>query len=180
VTTYFSECVLIFTSNKGVVQRTDEEQKAEVATPGMAYHDVERIILANIRDFFVKEIGRPELLNRLGGNIVIFDFIGPEIATGIFDSQVTNIATVLREEHGVRLLLSGEARGALCALCTADPLQGGRGIGMALETHLLNPVARRLFDVEPLAGTTITVAGVRQGDDGTPELDLLVTAGPVR
>ncbi|NUS82311.1 MAG: ATP-dependent Clp protease ATP-binding subunit, partial [Streptomyces sp.] len=76
VTTYFSECVLIFTSNLGVRKRTGEgRREGRVAEPGMPYHQLEEIILTNVKEHFVEEIGRPELMNRLGGNVVVFDYI---------------------------------------------------------------------------------------------------------
>jgi ATP-dependent Clp protease ATP-binding subunit ClpB len=179
VTTYFSECVLVFTSNKGVLQRDGADATGErVARPGMSYQEIEKIILENIREFFVSDIQRPELLNRLGGNIVVFDYIGPEIADGIFGSQVGNISRTLAQQHGVRLILADEARRALAERCTGDPLQGGRGIGMALETHLINPLARRLFEQERLSGTTVTVAGARTDATGAVQLELQLTPGP--
>ncbi|MER8160385.1 AAA family ATPase [Streptomyces sp. NPDC094472] len=177
VTTYFSECVLIFTSNLGVRKRTGEGGRGHegpVAEPGMPYHQLEEIILANVKEHFVEEIGRPELMNRLGGNVVVFDYIDAKVAAEIFDSQVGNIQRVLREEQGVHLRLSDEAHQALSAYCTADVDNGGRGIGMLLETHLINPLARALFDQERLAGTAVTVTGVRPAGDGTVALDLRV------
>ncbi|MFK4184784.1 AAA family ATPase [Streptomyces sparsogenes] len=175
VTTYFSECVLIFTSNLGVRKRTGEGGRTgRVAEPGMPYHQLEEIILSNVKEHFVEEIGRPELMNRLGGNVVVFDYIDAKVAAEIFDSQVGNIQRVLREEQGVHLRLSEEAHRALSDYCTSDVHNGGRGIGMLLETHLINPLARALFDQEALAGTAVTVTGVRRAGDGTVTLDLRV------
>ncbi|CAM5664102.1 Chaperone OS=Streptomyces antimycoticus OX=68175 GN=SANT12839_010130 PE=4 SV=1 [Streptomyces antimycoticus] len=104
----------------------------------------------------------------------VFDYIDDEVAAEIFDSQVGNIQRVLREEQGVHLRLSDEAHQALSAYCTADVDNGGRGIGMLLETHLINPLARALFDQERPAGTAVTVTGVRRAGDGTVTLDLRV------
>ncbi|MER6139474.1 AAA family ATPase [Streptomyces sparsogenes] len=175
VTTYFSECVLIFTSNLGVRKRTGEGGRTgRVAEPGMPYHQLEEIILSNVKEHFVEEIGRPELMNRLGGNVVVFDYIDAKVAAEIFDSQVGNIQRVLREEQGVHLRLSDVAHRALSDHCTSDVHNGGRGIGMLLETHLINPLARALFDQEALAGTAVTVTGVRPAGDGTVTLDLRV------
>ncbi|MGW1976122.1 AAA family ATPase [Streptomyces sp. NPDC001889] len=179
VTTYFSECVLIFTSNLGVRSRAERPGQGEVsggrvAVPGMPYHELEEIILDNVKQHFVEGIGRPELMNRLGGNVVVFDYISAEVAAEIFDSQVGNIQRVLREEQGVRLSLSDAARRTLSAHCTADSDNGGRGIGMLLETHLINPLARALFDQGALRGTAVSVERVRLDGDGTAELELRV------
>ncbi|MFF8960398.1 AAA family ATPase [Streptomyces sp. NPDC014894] len=182
VTTYFSECVLIFTSNLGVRNRADRggarggDGGGRIAVPGMPYHELEEIILANVKQHFVEEIGRPELMNRLGGNVVVFDYISAEVAAEIFDSQVGNIQRVLREEQGVFLRLSEEAHRTLSAHCTADSDNGGRGIGMLLETHLINPLARELFDRGALEGTAVTVTGVRLDEDGTAALELRLSS----
>jgi ATP-dependent Clp protease ATP-binding subunit ClpA len=171
--------VLIFTSIKGVLQAAGEGRTGQqVAAPGMPYHKVEEIILRNIRDFFVSDIQRPELLNRLGGNIVVFDYINAGTALDIFDAQVRNISRTLAQQHGVRLELSATARKKLAERCTGDPTQGGRGIGMALETHLINPLARRLFQQERLSGTKVTVTDVRPGSPGTVDLDLDLVPDP--
>jgi hypothetical protein len=55
----------------------------------------------------------------------------------------------------------------------ADPLNGGRGIGMTLETLLINPLARELFDRPHVtAGATVTVTQFRQSANGTVRLML--------
>ncbi|MGW6456734.1 AAA family ATPase [Streptomyces sp. NPDC055078] len=177
VTTYFSECVLIFTSNLGV--RSREGGAGRVAALGMPYHELKEIIEENVTHFFVHEIGRPELKNRLGGNIVVFDYISPTVAAEIFDSQVGNIQRLLEQELGVHLRLSDEAHRVLSTHCTANLENGGRGIGMDLETYLINPLARELFDRDTRPGTAVTVTGVRLDLAGTAALDLRVTTPAV-
>ncbi|EDY49922.1 ATP-dependent CLP protease [Streptomyces clavuligerus] len=174
VTTYFSECVLIFTSNLGVRGGGPAGGTGRVARPGMPYEELEEVVLGNVKHHFVEEIGRPELMNRLGGNVVVFDYIADQVAAEIFDVQIRNIQRVLRDEQGVLLRLTEEARHTLSARCTADTDNGGRGIGMLLETLLINPLARELFDRETLYGTEVTVVDVRVGPDGAPALALRV------
>jgi hypothetical protein len=50
--------------------------------------------------------------------------------------------------------------------------KGGRGIGMALESHFVNPLARALFDRELSGDEQITVAGI-QRKGGIVQLELL-------
>lgn len=172
VTTYFSECVLIFTSNLGV-QRTDPETQARqwIVTPGTPYPELEATVRKNVKEHFEQVIGRPELMNRIGGNVVVFNFISPEVAEKIFDLQTRNIRRQLAAGHRVDLELTDDARATLLGHCTADQWNGGRGIGMVLETHLINPLARVLFAAPDLApGTTVLVSGVKQTADGRVEL----------
>ncbi|GAA0216828.1 AAA family ATPase [Saccharothrix mutabilis subsp. mutabilis] len=176
VTTYFSECVLIFTSNLGIIV-TDPETGARrrIVDPGMPYAELEATVKAAIRDHFTTRLARPELLNRFGDNIVVFDFIGPETAAGIFAAQLDNIAARVHSELGLRLEFTDTARAQLAAACTADPENGGRGIGNLLESNLVNPLARVLFDQDVQPGARVEVTGLRTGDRG-PELSARVGA----
>src|SRR5207248_360016 len=69
-TAFFSESILVFTSNLGT----------QGITPGMPYEELAGRIRAAVTAHFATELNRPELLNRFGDNIVIFDFVGPEAA----------------------------------------------------------------------------------------------------
>jgi hypothetical protein len=149
-TAFFSESILVFTSNLGTRH----------VRPGMPYVDLETEIRGAVTEHFTTELNRPELLNRFGDNIVIFDFIGPEAAGRIFDLQLANICRRVSDEHRMKLLLSDEATTTLRDWCTSELDKGGRGIGMALESYFINPLARALFDRGP--ATEVTVTGVRR------------------
>ncbi|GAA4618557.1 AAA family ATPase [Actinoallomurus liliacearum] len=158
-TAFFSESVLVFTSNLGT----------RGITPGMPYEDLEAQVRSAITDHFTTALNRPELLNRFGDNIVIFDFIGPEAANTIFDLQLANICRRVSDEHHMKLRLSDEVTATLRAWCTSELDKGGRGIGMALESYFINPLARALFDLGP--ATDVTVSGVHR-DGSIVRLDL--------
>jgi len=164
VTTYFSESILIFTSNMGV-QETDPETKKRVNLihPGTDYATVEKKVKAAIHDAFTYEIGRPELLNRLGDNIVVFDFIKPDIAWKIFADQLGNVVRVLHDQHQLTLDLTDEAMAELHRRCTANLDNGGRGIGSQLESQFVNPLSRELFDHPQPAGARLRVTGFPAG-----------------
>ena len=63
-----------------------------------------------------------------------------------------------------QISIAPQAMNALRQLCTADLTNGGRGIRNKIEAHLINPLARALFDrerggpavVRSLAADTIT------------------------
>lgn len=179
VTTYFSECVLIFTSNLGV-QRTDPDtgERQWIVEPGTPYRELEATVKDNIKKHFEQVIGRPELMNRIGGNVVVFDFISEDVAAQIFKDQVENIQRQLTQGHRLDLRIEDKARRALLDHCTRDKWNGGRGIGMVLETHLINPLARELFAACDLApGTTVVVTDVRESDSGRVDTTVVLKKG---
>ncbi|MFI9814020.1 AAA family ATPase [Saccharothrix variisporea] len=167
VTTYFSECVLIFTSNLGIiVTDPDTGARRRIVDPGMPYAELEAKVKAAIRDHFTTKLARPELLNRFGDNIVVFDFISPATAAGIFGAQLDNIAARVHSELGLSLEFTDAARAQLAAACTADLENGGRGIGNLLESNLVNPLARVLFDEDVQPGARVLVTGLHAGEQG--------------
>ncbi|MFF0430661.1 AAA family ATPase [Streptomyces sp. NPDC004327] len=179
VTTYFSECVLIFTSNLGV-QRTDPvtEERQWIVEPGTPYRELAQRVKRNVKHHFEAVVGRPELMNRIGGNVVVFGFITEETAGRILDLQIGNIRRQLAAEHRLHLEIAPEARTQLATYCTRDLWNGGRGIGMILETHLLNPLACELFDRPGTGpGETLRVRAVREAEDGQVEIDIETLPG---
>ncbi|MGI5247123.1 AAA family ATPase [Dactylosporangium sp. CA-139066] len=179
ITTYFSECVLIFTSNLGV-SRTDPAtgERRQLVQPGMPYPLLESTVKAAVREHFTVDLGRPELLNRLGDNIVVFDFIGPRVAEKIFDLQLSNITAAVDRELGIALRVEEPARRQLCDACTVDKGNGGRGIGNLLESNLINPLARKLFDNDCGAGATVVVTQLQPATETAgPELSVRIVRG---
>jgi ATP-dependent Clp protease ATP-binding subunit ClpA len=83
----------------------------------------------------------------IGENIIVFDFIRPDVAEEIFTQMVDNTFADLHAQ-GMDILLTDTARANLRALCLADLSNGGRGIRNQLEVHLLNPLSRALFDAD--------------------------------
>jgi ATP-dependent Clp protease ATP-binding subunit ClpB len=180
VTTHFSECVLIFTSNLGIIVTNPETGRRErIVEPGMPYATLEAKVKAAIREHFTTTIARPELLNRLGDNVVIFNFIDKEIAGEIFAIQLDNVVTKVQSELGIRLRVTDHAREQLREVCTSDLENGGRGIGNLLESNLINPLTRVLFDRDCGPGAEVTVTGHRKGDDDSgPVLETSLAGVP--
>jgi ATP-dependent Clp protease ATP-binding subunit ClpB len=160
-TTYFSESVIIFTSNLGI-QKKDRQsgERTTLVTDDQKYKTVREKVMAGVREHFISELGRPELLNRLGANIVVFDFIRPEFAKMIFEWQLANTLRRVLAEHSVTVTLLPEVKAELCKRCTRDLSDGARGIGNELEAAFINPLAAALFDDDPVPGTELTVTGL--------------------
>ncbi|MET7423389.1 AAA family ATPase [Dactylosporangium sp. NPDC005555] len=157
-TTYFTECMLIFTSNLGIFRTIpNTNQKEQLVFPGTPHEEVERTVLAAIQEHFTMVLGRPELLNRFGDNIVVFDFINAETARGILAQQLGNVQQRLARENGIDLRLGGDALLRLDEWCTSEATlaNGGRGIGSEVESKLINPLARYLFDKQVKWGTVV-------------------------
>ncbi len=163
-TAYFSEAVLIFTSNLGIFVEDGQGKRMQNVKPGDAYEVVEARVREAIANHFKYRLGRPELLNRIGDNIVVFSFITPDIAGQILAGMLGNVARRLAEDHKIELVIPEAIRAQLLDLCTRDLSNGGRGIGNTLESVFINPLARALFAFDLEARTQVTVAAIEEQD----------------
>ena len=172
-TVHFTETLIVFTSNLGVIGTDERGRPVRLVDPDEDYPVVEQRIRETIESFITNEIGRPELLTRIGDNIEVFDFIRPGVAAQIFDIMAANVADRLAVVHGVELVLSARARETLLGWCTAELAKGARGIGNALEGCLVNPLSRALFErgIPADRSTPIMVTAARRTPRGV-ELDL--------
>jgi hypothetical protein len=145
-TAYFSEAILVFTSNLGIFVEDAQGNRVQNVRPGDPYETVESKVREAIDNHFKYRLSRPEILNRLGDNIVVFNFITPDVAEKIFDGMLRNVTQRVFEEHKAQLTLAPDMRAALLARCTRDLSNGGRGIGNQLESAFINPLSRALFE----------------------------------
>jgi ATP-dependent Clp protease ATP-binding subunit ClpA len=160
---YFSEALIVFTSNLGIYRVTPDGDRVPNVTPTDGLEVVREKVRAEIDRHFKLELGRPEILNRIGENIIVFDFIRSEVAEEIFASMVDGILDNVRATQQVEVLLSGDARNELQALCLGDLSNGGRGVRNQLETRFVNPLARTLFDAEAASGSRVEILHVQYG-----------------
>ncbi|KJU85771.1 ATPase AAA-2 domain-containing protein [Candidatus Magnetobacterium bavaricum] len=151
-TVYFSETLIIFTSNLGIYETTASLQHVSSEMP---YEDINTRILQAIGDFFLYTIGRPEILNRIGDNIVVFDFIRPAAASLILDKMLQNVLDKIKDSYGIDVTLSQGAYGRLVEITCSDLSMGGCGIGNKLESALINPFSRLLFELQGRTSLTI-------------------------
>ena len=161
-TAYFSEAVLIFTSNLGIYVEDAQGQRVQNVKPGDAYDIVETRVREAIANHFKYRLGRPEILNRIGDNIVVFNFITPDIAGQILDGMLKNVTRRLADEHKLELVLPDPIRAQLLDHCTRDLSNGGRGIGNTLESVFINPLARALFAIDLEQRLQVTVAAIKE------------------
>lgn len=149
-TVYFSESVIILTSNLGsVALGRAQDAPVKDAAPvnrGMPYTQVRDTILEAIREHFTDRLNRPEILNRFGDNFVVFDYIRPPLHVEIVEHMVSRLSGAMQKVHGVELSLSSKARATIEQLAEGQLEHGGRGIRNVIDRALVDPLARWLFD----------------------------------
>jgi ATP-dependent Clp protease ATP-binding subunit ClpB len=163
-TAHFSESIIVFTSNLGITVEDEHGRRVQNVKPGDPYEEVEARVRDAIGEHFKFRLMRPEILNRIGDNIVVFDFIRPAVAQSIFEGMLANVLARARAEHAIEIQLDATVRDTLRELCTADLSHGGRGIGNQLESVFVNPLARALFTRSPEAESEVRVTHIAQAD----------------
>ncbi len=156
---YFSEALIIFTSNLGIYRLGDDGERVANVWPDELFDTVREKVRGEIERHFKLVLNRPEILNRIGENIIVFDFIRTDVAERIFDQMVESVFADLREQE-LDVDMAPSARGALHVLCLRDLSNGGRGIRNQLEARLLNPLSRALFDCDARPGERFHIAGL--------------------
>ena len=133
----FSETIIVFTSNVGV---TDLPINS-VADPA----EFESRLLGAVESHFRHVLQRPELLGRIGDNIVAFHYLTDEVGRSLVGRYLDNIRQRTREEHDMALEIPPAVVDWISDRCIADMSLGGRGIGQTLDTVFVNPLGRALI-----------------------------------
>lgn len=171
---YFSESIIVFTSNLGIYRKRQGENYEAIVTPNDSPDKVELEVRKEVERFFKQEIKRPELLNRIGENIVVFDFIRPEIAIQIYDKILDGICMKLKADRDLTLTFSESAKNNLQLKALHSLDHGGRGIGNQVEALFINPLSRKLFEIPGYGkGATIEVQGFEE-ENGVPAISIKV------
>jgi energy-coupling factor transporter ATP-binding protein EcfA2 len=166
---YFSEALIIFTSNLGIYRQGESGNRVPNVIPGEPFEKVQEKVLDEIQRHFKLTLNRPEILNRIGENIIVFDFIRRDVAEQIFEQMVRSVLDDISAQ-GIAVDLQEASASALEERCLNDLSNGGRGIRNQIETHLINPLARGLFDQDAQPGDRFILTGI---DSGTLNLQKL-------
>lgn len=156
-TVYFSECIIIFTSNLGIYETNRIGERVQKVNPDMPYEEIQKNVRKGIEDYFKLQLGRPEILNRIGENIVVFDFIRPDVAKSILSAQMDKIVRNVLLEKNIKISISGAAMRTLEAAALGNLENGGRGIGNIVESLFINPLSRYMFDNEIFGDKEIVI-----------------------
>lgn len=165
-TVYFQDCLIIFTSNLGITIPSPDNPAVRIQNVSYEkdtdYASVRDKVLEGVQHYFNEELGRPEILNRIGNNILVFDYIRESSLEPILKKQIRNISNNLWAEKHIRLHVKESAMKDLREFARADlpKGQGGRGIGNMVEEMLINPLARYMFDNAIMRDTEIAVERV--------------------
>jgi ATP-dependent Clp protease ATP-binding subunit ClpA len=159
-TVYFSETIIIFTSNLGIFTMNENGRREANVTSEMPYQEMSVRVREAIENYFKLQLGRPEILNRIGENIVVFDYIRPAVAKQILNAQVNKIVKNLSAEKHITLILSYKAVEVLTERALDNLQNGGRGVGNVVENFLINPLSRYLFDNEIFENAVVTINNI--------------------
>ena len=131
-TVYFSESVIIFTSNLGA---------SEVSSSG-SNEEIAKEFIKIVKNYFDNEIKRPEILGRIGySNIVPFNFIkDKEFSIKIAKSKLRPVQKAILEKYRIDLEFEDELRFIDYILGGADSSKGGRDILNAINDYIGNTV----------------------------------------
>jgi ATP-dependent Clp protease ATP-binding subunit ClpA len=144
--------IIIFTSNLGMHVQVEDEHGHVRLEMRHDEHDpakLEEEVTEAIKRLFVEDLQRPELLNRIGeDNIVVFNFISEEVGDIIYRENVRSVLDRLSTSCSIEVVLSDRVTEKLRSFALKRLDMGGRGIGTAIETSLVNPLARRLFELD--------------------------------
>jgi len=162
-TVYFSESLIIFTSNLGIYDIDDEGRRVENVNIKMSYTEISKNILDSINNYFKFRLQRPEILNRIGENIVVFDFIREDIAIEIFEKMLISIVDNLQEGYKIELIVE-DIKPQLEVACTSNLSMGGRGIGNQLEKVFINPLSTALVKYDIQQGSKVSVTNLIEED----------------
>jgi hypothetical protein len=160
---YFSEALIIFTSNLGIYREDELGQRVPNVLPSDSFEEMEKKVLGEIERHFKLVLNRPEILNRIGENIIVFDFIRDDVAQEIFDQMVRVVLEDIASQ-GMSVELDEPSKVALQQRCLGDLSNGGRGIRNQIEAHLINPLARGLFDQDAKTGDRFVITGIAIGE----------------
>jgi len=128
-------------------------------SPTEPYDAVRKKVREEIEQHFKVMLNRPEILNRIGENIIVFDFIRTDVAQEIFEGMARSIFADLAATQEISVAINPSALETLRNLCLADLSNGGRGIRNQVEVHLVNPLARALFEANSAKGGTYRIDG---------------------
>ena len=171
-TVYFTECFLVFTSNLGVSEQQNAPGSDAVAAagpPAVTYHtqpaQVERLLRDAFTRFFNQTLGRPELRNRFGDSYVVLDYIRPHVAPLILANALRSVTARVSRTHDLVLKVAPEVEAKLNDILLERLADGGRAIGTMVETVVVNPLSRWIFDRVPAPGSVVNLTSIA-GSDG--------------
>ncbi|WP_381414912.1 AAA family ATPase [Spiroplasma endosymbiont of Anurida maritima] len=141
-TVNFSETFIIFTSNIGAGQVSEKLSSDQI------YNE----FIYAVEDHFRNQLNRPELLGRIGNNIVPFNFIADDnLKVKLIALKLKPIIEVIEEKYDVKLNLNLSNKEKtknlfITILKSVDIKKGGRDILNSIEQHIMDPLSLFVFE----------------------------------
>lgn len=148
-TVYFTETLIFFTSNVGISEEKINPhtgkvvERINIVSPGESYDVIQKKVEDAMKTHF-----KPEVINRIGENIVVFNYIDETASKEIAEKQIKNINNNLQKNNKLKIIIGEDVYSLLYNFCWQDKprCNGGRGIGNVIEEQYLNPLAEFIFD----------------------------------
>ena len=150
-TVSFSESIIIFTSNIGTTTETSEIQQNKKKID-MNYNELRNYFIEKVDTHFSAPdseggLGRPELLNRIGDNIVVFNYIKNEdIMLEITKAKLKPLYEFIKEKYKMEISFKDEEKSLKSLIKKANKEHGGRGILNVMEPKIIDPLADFIFE----------------------------------
>jgi energy-coupling factor transporter ATP-binding protein EcfA2 len=158
-TAYFSQTVVIFTSNIGATEVYAKVRGGASALP--PYKEVAADFRASVERYFTEELRRPELLGRLGDGIVAFDLLRPDSVGSICRKFVRQLVAETRRRRGLDVVVDEPSVVAYvqARMAAGDMIAlGARRIRPLLAHSIRTPLVTWITREDP---TTLTHVGLR-------------------
>ena len=156
-TVYFSESLIIFTSNLGITKKvvdlSGNESRQMLVNIDEDYKTMEQKVINGITAHF-----KPEVVNRIGNNIVVFDFIREEVTKLIVKAQINKINKNIKKLKKIEVVTNEEILEYYYKLAQEQKVRemGGRGIGNLIEEKYINKLSDYMFDSRNEKGEILT------------------------
>ena len=151
-TVYFTECMIVFTSNIGMNDFSVNSEEL------MSYEELEGRVHRALRENW-----RPEFVNRIGQNIVVFDYIRQDQAGAILKKQLKKVCKTLEEQKSIIILWNEDSEfyRKMELYCVDNLKYGGRGIGNTVEHFFITPISREIAFDHIRSGDRIVLSDIR-------------------
>ena len=147
-TVYFSETIIIFTSNIGAAK----------ISPDLEPNEAKKQFIEAVKQKFY-DIDRPELLNRIGDNIVAFNFIkDSNVFIQIAKAKFKPVVKFMKDRYKADLIFDDEDNAFMAISKEAGVANGGRGLLNIIESKIINKLSEFTFlNEDDLIGRTVVI-----------------------
>ncbi|WP_348735737.1 AAA family ATPase [Spiroplasma endosymbiont of Ammophila pubescens] len=135
-TVTFSDSFIIFTSNIGASEVDDN----------LSFLEIEKQFIQKVSDHFRTELKRPELLGRIGNNIIPFNFIKDiNFKAKLITQKLQPIQTAVWEKYKIKLEFMELPQILPIIIQDADDKKGGRDLLNSIEKHIVDGLSSFIF-----------------------------------